>query len=118
MNTQPSLSPEEIHRHNELYNRACRLLEGLVILDGQPHKAPGFFAKRRLREAVRLFQQVIELNPANWQSMLFAGKAFQSLGELDHALSWYLRAHDCVPTHPSVAKEIGYAAGRLGRHDV
>ena len=67
---------------------------------------------------MRLFQQVIELNPTNWQSMVGAGKVFQSLGKLDHALTWFLRAHDCVPTHPAVALEVGYAAGRLGRHDI
>ena len=50
--------------------------------------------------------------------MLLIGKAFQSLGELEPALSWFLRAHDCVPAHPSVAKEVGYAAGRLGQHEV
>src|SRR5437870_3658552 len=83
-----------------------------VILADQPHKNPGFFGKRRLRQAVQLFQQVIELNPANWQSMLFVGKAFQSLGELEPALTWFLRAYDCVPAHPSVAKEVGFAAGR------
>src|SRR5437764_10399471 len=114
----PPLSAEEIQQHNELYNRACRLLHGLVILDDQPHKNPGFFGRRRLRQAVQLFQQVIELNPANWQSMLFVGKAFQSLGELEPALTWFLRAYHCVPAHPSVAKEVGFAAGRLGQHDV
>ena len=118
VNSNPSLSPEEIQRHNELYNRACRLLDGLVILDDQPHENPGFFARRRLRQAVQLFQQVIELNPANWQPMVFIGKAFQSLGELEPALTWLLRAHDCVPAHPSVAKEVGFAAGRLGHHEV
>ena len=89
-----------------------------MILDDQPHKKPGFFGRRRLRQAVQLFEQVIELNPANWQSMLFIGKAFQSLGELESCLTWFLRAHDCVPAHPSVAKEVGFAAGRLGQHDV
>ena len=118
MNSNPSLSPEEVQQHNELYDRACRLLDGLVMLDDRPHKNPGFFGRRRLRQAVQLFQQVIELNPANWQSMLFIGKAFQSLGELEPALTWFLRAHDCVPGHPSVAKEAGFAAGRLGQHDV
>lgn len=118
VNLDPPLSPAEIQRRNELYDRACRLLDGLVILDDRPHKNPGFFARRRLRQAVQLFRQVVELNPANWQSMFFIGKAFQGLGELEQALTWFLRAHDCVPAHPSVAKEVGYAAGRLGQHDI
>jgi tetratricopeptide (TPR) repeat protein len=118
MNSDPSLPPEKVRQHNELYRRACRLLEGLVILDDRAHKSPGFFGRRRLRKAVQLFEQVIDLNPANWQSMILIGKAFQSLGELEPALSWFLRADDCVPGRPAVAKEVGFAAGRLGQHDI
>ena len=107
-----------MQRHNELYDRACHLLNGLVILDDRPHEKPGFLERRRLRQAIELFHQVIELNPANWQSMFLVGKAFQSLGEMEPALTWFLRAHNCVPDHPSIAKEAGYAAGRLSQHDV
>src|SRR5215212_6137607 len=97
---QASLSDSEKRQHNELYERACRMLDGLAILDDLPPKHPGFFARRRLRKAVRIFQQVLALNPANWGSMFFIGKALQSLGELEQALLWFTRAHECVPTNP------------------
>jgi tetratricopeptide (TPR) repeat protein len=117
-NPRTSLSPNEIQRHNDLYNQACRLSDGLMIIDGKPRKRPGPLERSRLQEAIHLFQQVIDLNPTNWQSMFFIGKAFQSLEELEPALTWFLRAHDCVPTNRSVAKEIGGTACRLGQHDV
>ena len=93
-------------------------MKGLVILDGQPRNKPGFFGKRRLRKSVQLFEQVIQLNPKNWQSMFFIGKNFQSLGEFQQALDWFMRAHNIVPENPSVAKEIGLVAAQIGRHDI
>ena len=118
MKPDPALTEEQIRRHNDLYARANELSKGLVLLDDAPEKSLGCFEKRRLRKAIELYHQVLELNPASWQSMVFIGKAFQSLGELEQALSWFSRANECVPDNPSVAKEVGYAAGRLGKHDV
>jgi len=113
-----SLSDEQKARHNELYAHANELLNGLLILDDKPQKNPGFFGKRKLRKAIEIFQQVLELNPASWQSMFFVAKAFQSLGEFEQSLVWFLRAYDYAPENPSVAKEAGYAASRLGKHDI
>ena len=118
MKPDPKLTEEQVKLHNDLYARANELLEGLAILDDAPQKKLGFFQKRHLRQAIELHQQVLEINPANWPSMVMIGKAFQRLDELDSALKWFLQAHECVPDNPSVAKEVGYAAGRLGKHDV
>jgi tetratricopeptide (TPR) repeat protein len=114
----PKLTEEQIKQHNDLYAQANELMKGLLILDGIPEKSLGFFQKRQLRKAMGLHQQVLELNPVNWPSMFAIGKAFQSLGELENALSWFTKAHECVPDNPSIAKEVGYAAGRLGKHDI
>jgi tetratricopeptide (TPR) repeat protein len=118
MNPDPRLTEEQIKLHNDLYARANELMKGLAILDNVPKKNLGFFEKRRLRQAIELHQQVLEINPANWSSMVMIGKAFQSLDELEQALKWFLQAHECVPDNPSVAKEVGYVAGRLGKHDI
>jgi len=118
MKPDPTLPEEQIKRHNDLYARANELSVGLILLDDVPQKKLGFFRKRRLRKAIELYQHVIEINPASWQSMFFIGKAFQSLEELQQSLDWFMRAHKCVPKNPSVAKEVGYAASRIGKHDV
>jgi Flp pilus assembly protein TadD len=75
-------------------------------------------AQRRLREAIRCFDEVLDIHPTNWQAMVFMGKAFESLGKREQALETFLRAHECAPTQVGVAVEAGAAAGRLGRHDV
>jgi tetratricopeptide (TPR) repeat protein len=118
MKPPPELTEEQIKLHNDLYARANELSDGLIILDEAPQEKLGFFQKRRLRKAIELYQHVIEVNPANWQSMFFIGKAFQSLGELDQAFSWFARAKETVPDNPSVAKEYGGVAGQLGKHEI
>ncbi len=105
-------------RHNELYARASELSKGLILLDDVAFKTPGFFGKRRLRKAIELHKQVLEINPKNWPSMFAIAKAFQSLEEFQQSLDWFISANECVPENPSVAKEVGYAASRLGKHDV
>jgi Flp pilus assembly protein TadD len=49
--------------------------------------------------------------------MVLMGKAFQSLGETEQALTAFLNAHECAPEELIVALEAGLSAGRLGRHD-
>src|SRR5437867_11290568 len=104
MNPDPKLTEEQIKLHNDLYARANELSEGLVILDDVPQKSLEFFQKRRLRKAIELYQQVLQINPVNWPAMVGTGKAFQSLGDLEQALLWFSRANECVPDNPSVAK--------------
>lgn len=118
MESTTSLSDAEKQRHNELYHRACNLQSGLIMFDMVPRKRLWFIGRRRLRESIKLFQQVLEIQPDNWQSMVFIGKAYQSLGEQSEALTWFLRAYDHVPEEIAVALEIGATAGRVGRHDV
>jgi tetratricopeptide (TPR) repeat protein len=90
----------------------------LLFLDQSPPPRLNFFTRRKLRKSIALFQQAVEINPTGWQSMLFIGKAYQSLKELKEALTWLLRAHEIVPINSSVAKEAGKVAGELGQHDV
>ena len=118
MNSEPQFSDDEIKRYNELYQQANRLIKDLVILDNKPLKNPGFFEKLRLRKAIGLYLQALEVNPKSWQTMFFVAKAHQSLGEMEPMLTWLMRANEHAPGNPSVAKEIGFAAGRLGEHGV
>jgi tetratricopeptide (TPR) repeat protein len=113
-----SLSSTEIAKHNSLYNEACRLQKGLVLLDKSPVPRLGFLARRKLQKAIRLFQEALKINPEGFQSMLFIEKAYQRLGNLPEALVWFRRAHEIVPTNPIIAKEAGGQAGQLGQHDL
>jgi Flp pilus assembly protein TadD len=75
-------------------------------------------ARARLRKAIWCFDEALAIVPANWQALLLRGKALQTLGEHEEALTTFLRAHQCDSTQVMVAVETGAAAGRVGRHDL
>jgi Flp pilus assembly protein TadD len=116
MNTQ--LTDIEIHRYNALYEKGSELQKGLIILDGAPRRRPGLFARSKLKKSIQAFQEALAIYPDSWQSMFFIGKAFQALGDLDSALSWFVKTAKIEPENPSVAKEAGLCAGQLGKHAV
>jgi tetratricopeptide (TPR) repeat protein len=114
MSTQ--LTDNEIDRFNALYDKGCKLQKDLVILDGSPKRKPGFLGRRKLKESIQSFKEALAIHPASWPSMFFIGKAHQALGDLDSALSWFVKASKAEPENPSVAKEAGLCAARLDKH--
>ena len=114
MNTQ--LTDNEIERFNALYEKGCNLQKDLVTLDGSPQRRPGIFRRRKLKESIQSFKEALGIHPGSWQSMYFIGKAFQALGDLESALSWFVKASKVEPENPSVAKEAGLCAAQLGKH--
>jgi tetratricopeptide (TPR) repeat protein len=116
MNTP--LTDDKINKFNALYGQACELQKNLVILDGAPRKKPGIFAKSKLKKSIQLFEEALSIHPGSWQSMYFIGKAYQAMGDLETALSWFVKAARIEHDNPSVAKEAGLCAAQLGRHAV
>ena len=116
MNVQ--LTDLEIDQFNSLFEKGCELQKSLVILDNAHRNKPGFFGTRKLKKSIQLLKKALEIHPGSWQSMFFICKAFQTLGDLKTALSWFLKVADIEPDNPSVAKEVGLCAGQLGKHDV
>ena len=114
MNAQ--LIDHDVERFNALYSKGGDLQKDLVILDGSPQRKPGIFARRKLKESIQSFKEALVINPASWQSMYFIGKAFQALGDLESALTWFVKASKIEPEDPSIAKEAGLCAARLGKH--
>lgn len=112
------LSQAEAERHNDLYDQAFDLLRGEILIDGETLSArPGFFARRKLRKAIRLFDQVLELNPQNWPAMFGMAKAHHRLGDWDEALKLMLRAHEGDPSVSGFAREAGLIAVDLGLYE-
>jgi tetratricopeptide (TPR) repeat protein len=114
MSTQ--LTDNETSRFNALYDKGCNLQKDLVILDGAPKRRPGFFGRRKLKESIQSLKEALAIHPGSWQSMYFIGKALQALGDLESALTWFVKASRIEPQNPSVAKEAGLCAARLGKH--
>ena len=116
MSTQ--LTNNEIAQFNALYEKGCEIQKGLVILDEAPRKKPGFFGRNKLKKSIQLFEEALAIHPSSWQSMYFIGKAYQALGDMESALSWFMKTAKIEPENPSVAKEAGLCAAQLGKHSV
>jgi tetratricopeptide (TPR) repeat protein len=112
-----TLTENEIAKHNRIYERACHLVRRDILLDDQPiSAAPGFFARLRLRKALRLFDEVLRINPENWVAVFTAGKIHHRFGDRVLALDLMLKAHRGNPSLSGFAREAGLVASQLGRH--
>lgn len=108
-------SPLDKVRHDELYQRAAALIDGLLILHSKepaPLERP---QHQRLEQAIPLFEEVVRLNPHNWAAMWLLGKVYQRLVNYEQSLNWFARAHRVNPEQVDVAREASIAAMEVGR---
>ncbi len=91
--------------HDRLYLAATALLKRDNIVTLTPPVSLGWFVRRRIRKAIRLLNQVVELNPDNWAALWVTGKAHQALGENELALDSFSRSRLLNENHPDVARE-------------
>ena len=71
---------------NEIFERAGKRQEGLILLDGYQRKQLNSSEKVRLEESIKDFQKCLEIVPDHWQSMVLMAKAFQRLERHTEAL--------------------------------
>jgi len=68
-----------------------------------------------LKKAISLFEQTLQIAPANWSAMWIMGKIYQRMGDDATALEWFTQAHRIKRTNPDVAREAALCAMNLGR---
>ena len=102
-------------RHDALYRQACGLIEGLIAVHGKEPAKLDDAARRRLTEAVGLFEEVVRINPGNWPAMWLLGKIHQRFSDPERSLEWFARSHRVNPDHADVARETAIAAMEAGR---
>jgi Flp pilus assembly protein TadD len=110
-----NFSDEDIELHDRLYAKAWALIEGEVHLQGRsPLGKPGWRARRKLNEAISLFEETVRINPGNWNSMWALGKICQRLSDDSSAFNWFAQAHKIVPDNSDVLREATLCAMTLG----
>ena len=102
-------------RHDQAYQQAIQLLDGLILLDDRPVAPLDAPAQEKLGRALSLLAEVVQIVPKNWAAMWHLGKIHQRLGDRERCLQWFARAHLVHPQQPDVAREASIAAMELGR---
>ena len=106
---------DQIREHDRACEEGWSLVEGHLIMDGEPPSGkPGWFARRRLARALECFEKALKINPDGWQSVWAMGKIHQRLGDTRRALTYFARAHKMNPDQVDVAREAGIAAADVG----
>lgn len=109
------LTQKEIESHDEAYNEAWELIKDEIQLQGPPPlNKPGWLTRRKLKQAISLFEQTLKINPANWSSMWALGKIHQRLDEYSTAMDWLLKAHELEPSNPDILREGALCAMKIG----
>jgi tetratricopeptide (TPR) repeat protein len=103
--------------HNKVFEEASAIAMPEIPLHDPRLGRPGWWLRRKLRRALRMFDRVLELKPENWSAMWIAGKVHQRLGEEEAAFSFFGRAYQANPSQPDVAREASLLAMDLGRAD-
>jgi tetratricopeptide (TPR) repeat protein len=101
--------------HDRLYLAATALLKRDNVLVLPPPLSLNWLARRRVRKAIGLLNQVVQLNPGNWAALWITGKAHQALGESELALESFSRSRLLNENQPDVAREAGISAMECGR---
>lgn len=107
------VAPTDEAEFNRMFTRATGRLESLVQTGGysprSPSKADAFKLKRLCRE----LEACLAFAPDHWQSMVFLGKACQSLGEHHAALGWFEKAMTVEAGNSIILKEASLEAIHL-----
>lgn len=83
---EQELQNKKYQEFNEIFERAGKKQEGLILLDGYRSKKLNESEKLELEESVKDFKKCLEIVPEHWQSMVLMSKAFQRLEKHQDAL--------------------------------
>jgi tetratricopeptide (TPR) repeat protein len=105
---EQELENQKFQNFNEIFERAGKRQEGLILLDGYKRKTLDESEKIRLEESIKDYQKCLEVVPDHWQSMMLMAKALQrlerhseALEQLESALKIELENHS-IPMEASL----------------
>src|SRR4029077_10306638 len=74
-----------------------------------------FYFTRQYKDAVKQYEQVIELDPSFILAQQFMGLAYAQMDRHEEALSYLTFAAECSAGYPAVVAVLGYVFGGAGR---
>jgi len=107
------LENKKYREFNEIFERAGKRQEGLILLDGYQRKKLNKSEKSRLEESIIEFQKCLEIVPEHWQSMMLMSKALQRLERHSEALECLEKACEVELENHSIAMEASLEAMHL-----
>lgn len=110
---QQEAEKEKNKKFNELYERAGKKQEGLILLDGYRRKKLNESQKLRLEESIIDFQKCLDILPEHWQSMILMAKSYQRLEKHSEALELLEKAFNIELENPTIATEASLEAMHL-----
>lgn len=108
------ITKDRADQHNALTAKAWAILYDHILLLGRENIRIGFFAKRRLKKAVALFQDALRITPENYSSKWALGKIHQILGDHRSSLKWFEEAYSLEKGNADLCREAGIAAMHCG----
>lgn len=103
-------------KYMELFTKAGNLAGDLIRLDGRPSPKIGFFQKRKLRKAARLYELATQEAPDNGAPYLMLAKVQERLGKYEGYLANLQKAWLLEPGNMILIIELSGAYGLLNKH--
>lgn len=104
----------EADQHNALTEKGWAILNDYALLLERDQVRIGFRAKRRLKKAVALFHEALNIAPENYSSKWALGKIYQVLGDHQRSLIWFEEAWALEKGNADVCRETSLAAMDCG----
>ncbi|NMM50820.1 SseB family protein [Marinigracilibium pacificum] len=98
---------------NEIFKKAGKRQEGLILLDGYHRKKLNESEKLKLEESIKDFKKCLDMIPDHWQSMILIAKALQRLERHSEALEQLEAALKIELENHSIAMEASLEAMHL-----
>jgi len=108
------LTHDEADYHNAIIEKGWAILNDYILLLDRDQVRVGFFTKRRLKKAIALFHEALNIAPDNYSSKWALGKIYQVLGDHQCSLIWFEKAWDLGKGNADVCRESSLAAINCG----
>ena len=105
------ITQEEADELNAKLNKAHELAGPYIFIADKKHKRA---KKKNLRQAIKLYDEVLVQLPDHWVSLFFQGKAYQALGEHENAYQSFKLAYHHHTENKDVLNEYALEAMELG----